>query len=370
MKIHSTTSQLFLSLLIGILIVSCRTLSPVDANYPANPVAKETPVYRDDRGTVIINLALLSERLTLPVTIYHGYAINQINNNQSIGMTQHYSFLWKPNEEKVQHFFRLVDANGKEVTVAERKIHFKGTDNTRDLGGYQTQDGRTVRWGKLYRSGDLNGLTQSDWKYWNNVGISTVIDFREPEALQRKPDKLPPKDPPNVRHLAVYDTATTRKEYRRLLQRSDPDEYNTEKILIENNELYVRHYTDSFALAVQEVLTQAEPLLYHCSAGKDRTGFMSAMLLLILGVPQETIMRDYMASNYYRQKRIKKRANLGPLIGIDPYTSLPLLEVRPVYLETAFRTIKDEYGSLENYIRKGLGISSAEQEKFRQEYLF
>jgi protein-tyrosine phosphatase len=97
---------------------------------------------------------------------------------------------------------------------------------------------------------------------------------------------------------------------------------------------------------------------------------MSAMLLLTLGVPKETIMRDYMASNYYRQKRIRKRANLGPLIGINPYTSLPLLEVRPIYLETAFRTIEEQYGSLDNYIREGLGISEAEQEKFRQEYLF
>ncbi|MGD1892052.1 MAG: tyrosine-protein phosphatase [Cyclobacteriaceae bacterium] len=370
MLIPHNLSLLIVYFIGTLLLSSCRSLSPFDATYPANPVAQETPVYRDEKGTIIINIALLPNQPSLPVSIYQGHSAEEINRNQPIGTTENYTFLWKPDDEVFQHFFTIVDSNEEEVTVAERRIYFKGTDNTRDLGGYRTQDGRTVRWGKLYRSDDLNGLNKSDWNYWKNVGIRTVIDFREPDALERKPDNLPDQETPKVRHLAVYDTATTRKEYRRLLQKSDPEEYNTEQILIDNNELYVRHYTDSFALAVQEVLMQDEPLLYHCSAGKDRTGFMSAMLLLTLGVPQETIMRDYMASNYYRQKRIKKRANLGPLIGIAPYTSLPLLEVRPVYLQTAFRTIEDEYGSLENYIRQGLGISAADQEKLRQEYLF
>jgi protein-tyrosine phosphatase len=370
MQTCQTNNILIYLLLNTFLLSSCRNLAPLDANYPTNPIAQETPAYRDKQGTVIIDISLLSDRLTLPVAVYHGYSPEQINLTQPIGMTHHYTFLWKPEDEAYQHFFTLVDTTGKEVTIAERRIHFKGTDNTRDLGGYRTKDGRTVRWGKLYRSDDLSNLTKSDWNYWKNVGIRTVIDFREPEALERKPDNLPQNNSPRVRHLSVYDTATTRKEYRQLLQKTQPDEYNTEQILVDNNELYVKQYTDSFALAIQEVLVQDEPLLYHCSAGKDRTGFMSAMLLLTLGVPKETIMRDYMASNYYRQKRIRKRANLGPLIGINPYTSLPLLEVRPIYLETAFRTIEEQYGSLDNYIREGLGISEAEQEKFRQEYLF
>jgi len=354
----------------ALLFPSCQSLSPLDANYPINPVAQETPVYRDSQGTIVIDIALLSDQLTLPVSIYHGYSADQIYRTQPIGTTEHYTFLWKPKEEAHQHFFTVADTIGNEVTVAERQIYFQGTDNTRDLGGYRTQNGQTVRWGKLYRSGDLSDLTKSDWEYWNNVGIRTVIDFREPDALERKPDRLPKQETPRVRHLAVYDTATSRKEYRRLLQKSEPEDYNTENILIDNNQLYVQQFTDSFALAIREVMLEEDPVLYHCSAGKDRTGFMTAMVLLTLGVPKETVMRDYMASNYYRQKRIRKRANLGPLIGINPYTSLPLLEVRPVYLETAFRTIEKEYGSLDNYIRQGLGISAAEQEKLRQEYLF
>lgn len=365
---HSYLPKLFgISLLI---LSSCRSLAPLDAQYPVNPVSQETPVFRTDEGVIVVDLATVSNHLTLPITVYHGLSPETIDRDKPIGVADHYSFVWKPNSESYQHFFTLIDTTGAEMTVAERRIYFKGTKNTRDLGGYRTEDGRMVRWGKLYRSGDLNDLTSSDWKYWQNIGIATVIDFREPEALERKPDRLPKTNPPKVRHLAVYDTATTRKEYQKILQKADPDKYNTEQILIENNKIYVRQYTDTFALALKQVLEQEEPLLYHCSAGKDRTGFMSAMILLTLGVPYETVMRDYMASNYYRQKHIRKRANLGPLIGIDPYASLPLLEVRPIYLNTAIRTIKEQYGSVEAYIRNGLGISEADQEKFRQEYLF
>ncbi|MEO0334404.1 MAG: tyrosine-protein phosphatase, partial [Bacteroidota bacterium] len=280
------------------------------------------------------------------------------------------SFLWIPKEPNRQHFFKLVDKAGQTVMIAERRVYFEGTDNTRDLGGYRTSDSRTVRWGKLYRSGDLSDLKKSDWDYWQNIGINRVIDFREPGALQRKPDRLPTNQSLAVRHLAVYDTGTTRKEYRRQLQQADPDVDNTESVLIKNNEIYVQQYTDTFTLAFQILLEQEQPLLYHCSAGKDRTGFMSAMILYTLGVPYETIMRDYLASNYYRSRRIRKRAKIAPFVGINSYAALPLLEVRPIYLETAFRTIEQQYGSLDAYIREGLGISDAERAQLKAKYLF
>ncbi len=356
------------TMLLSGLLLSCTSLSSLDAEYPINPVAQDTPVFRDAADRIVIDLALLSNRLSLPITVYHGTSYENINQTTPLGASHDYSFVWE-GEKNQQHFFELVDTTGASVIVAERHIRFKGTENTRDLGGYTAQDGRTVRWGMLYRSGDLNDLTRSDWEYWQHIGIQEVIDFREPEALERKPDRLPPSSSLVIQQFSVYDTSVTRQENRKLLQQADSYTFNAETILLENNRMYVAQYTNAFAQAFDELLQQEEPLLYHCSAGKDRTGFMSAMLLYALGVPHETIMRDYMASNYYRQARICRRAKLSPLIGINPRVSLPLLEVRPIYLQAAFQVIEEQYGSLDEYLENGLGVSPQERKMLQTKYL-
>jgi protein-tyrosine phosphatase len=347
---------------------SCTSLESLDAVYPVNPIAAETPVYRDKDEQIIINLARLPDTLALPITVYHGTSYETIDRTRPIGISDDYSFRWEGSEDQ-QHFFELKSASGATVVVAERLIHFRGTDNTRDLGGYQTRDGRTVRWGKLYRSGDLSGLKKSDFDYFRRVGIRQVIDFRVPEDLERKPDHLPTTDSLITRQFSMYGNDLNRKENRKLLQRSDPDDFNSEEILLDYNRRYVTQHTDEFAQTFEELLQPEQPLLYHCSAGKDRTGLMSALLLLVLDVPRETVMRDFMASNYYRRKTIRFKARFSPLIGINQRIALPLLEVRPIYLEEAFRTIEEKYGSLDNYFRDGLGLSEQEQMELREKYL-
>ncbi|MEM9830178.1 MAG: tyrosine-protein phosphatase [Bacteroidota bacterium] len=355
------------SLLSGIML-SCASLQSLDAVYPVNPIADETPVYRNSDGQIIIDLARVSPALTLPVTVYHGRSEESINRTQPLGVSDDYSFWWD-GADRQQHFFELVDASGTSVVVAERQLYFQGTNNTRDLGGYRTSDGQRVRWGLLYRSDDLGGLKRSDWDYWRRVGIHQVVDFREPEALERKPDRLPADTALVIRHYPVYDTTVTRRDNRKLLQRANPDTYNAETILLDNNRLYVEQYTPVFAQVFAELLQPSQPLLYHCSAGKDRTGFMSAMILYVLGVPRATIVRDYMASNHYRRKRIRRRARLSPLIGISRRVSLPLLEVRPIYLEQAFQAIEEKYGSLDNYVQEGLQLSMSERQALQKKYL-
>lgn len=364
----SATVFLFSSLLL-LQLPACSSFQPLDFTYPSNPVAAETPVYRDDKGDIVIDIARLSEPLALPVTVYHGTSYETIDLAHPLATTEHYTFVWKEGDNDQQHFFKLVSASGASAVVAERQIYLRGTNNTRDLGGYKTSKGRIVKWGMLYRSDDLHDLKKTDWNYWRTLHLGTLIDFREPEVWERKPDQLPKSDSLAELHLPVYDTGTTRQAYRKLLQDADPDTYDTEEILIRNNEIYVTQYTPTFAQAFDMILNQEQPMLYHCSAGKDRTGFMSAMLLLTLGVPRETVMRDYMASNYYQDRSIRRRARLAPLIGINSRVALPLLQVRVVYLQAAFQMIEERYGSIDNYIREGLCISDQEREKLKQKYL-
>ena len=311
--------------LLSLQLLSCTSLESLDAVYPVNPIASETPVYRDQDERIIIDLARLPDTLALPITVYHGTSYETIDRTQPIGISDDYSFVWEgPKDE--QHFFELVSASGAAVVVAERLIHFRGTDNTRDLGGFRTRDGRTVRWGKLYRSGDLSGLKKSDFDYFRQIGIREVIDFRVPEDLERKPDHLPTTDSLITSQFSIYGNDLSRKENRKLLQCSKPNNFNAEEILLDYNRQYVTQHTDEFAQTFEELLQQEQPLLYHCSAGKDRTGLMSALLLLVLEVPRETMMRDFMASNYYRQKTIRLKTLFSPLIGIHQRIALPLLE--------------------------------------------
>ena len=350
------------------LLWSCTSLTSLDAVYPVNPVASQTPVYRTSDDRVVIDLSVLSPTLSLPITVYHGTSYETINSLQPIGVSHDYSFVWDgPKDE--QHFFKLVSATGDEMIVAERLIDFRGTNNTRDVGGYRTRDGRSVRWGVLYRSGDLSGLKRSDYDYFQRTGIQTVIDFRVPEDRKRKPDHLPPDENLVTLPLPIYGNDLSRREKRKLLQRANPSDFNSEEILLSYNRQYISEHTDELARTFAALLRQERPLLYHCSAGKDRTGLMSALLLLVLDVPYETVMRDFMASNYYRRRTIRFKARFSPLIGIHRRIALPLLEVRPIYLEEALRTIREQYGSLENYFLRGLKLSESEQKRLREKYL-
>ena len=347
-----------------------------------NPVAAETPVYRLRPREIAVDLNRAVPPDQQPVTIYQGYAPAAIDWSQPVATERRGRVQLPVSEQDRQHFFGLVTHSGDTVRVAERLIPLRGTDNFRDLGGYATKDGRTVRWGVLYRSGDLAGLTANDRTFFSHLPIETVIDFRNSEDRLRKPDRLPKGKAIKTVNPSVYDVAMSRRQYRKLLQKMGKEDHS-EELLITLNRMYVTQFTDTFALAIKALMvTQpVEPTgdamlsksipagLYHCSAGKDRTGFMSALLLTILGVPRETIMRDYMASNYYRYSRIRRHARLAPFIGIRSEVARALLEVRPVYLEEAFRTIEDEYGSVERYIRQGLGISEEEQVQLREWYL-
>lgn len=336
-----------------------------------NPIAAETPVYRRTSNSIVINLNLLVPSTQQPVTVYKGYSYDAIDWLQPIA-NQKEGLVDIPIEDhNQQHFFGVVLNQGDTIRTAERSIPINGTDNLRDLGGYVTTSGKVTKWGCLYRSGGLSDLKSRDQAFFQHLNIKTVIDFRDREERKRNPDRLPDKLT-NVVSASVYDLTFTRKQYRKKLQSMKATD-DPEKILINLNRMYVTQFADSFAVAIKALIKEdydaMSASLYHCSAGKDRTGFMSAVLLTILGVPRETIMRDYLAFNYYRYARIQRRARLAPLIGIRSDVARALLEVRPVYLKEAFRAIEEEYGSVEQYVRQALDISEEQQMIIRQQYL-
>ncbi len=260
-----------------------------------------------------------------------------------------------------------IKSNGESITVAERLLPLKGVTNFRDLGGYKTKDGRTVKWGYLYRSDQLAGLTNEDKQYVSNSGIKTVIDFRTDSEVNHKPDP----EIPNIEtiRLPVENDAGNISSMDEIVASGDLSSLGEPgEMLTEMNKTFVNDR--AFRELVQKAMDENNlGLLQHCTAGKDRTGFGSALLLLLLGVPEETVMNDFLLSNDYRKLSNEQTMQaLKPVFKTEKDAEIfrALLEVRKEYLEASLNEIKKEYVSYEAYFEKFLGVDKKEQKEFQK----
>lgn len=266
----------------------------------------------------------------------------------------------------------LAKTGPQEGRLARRRLPFSGAKNFRDLGGYSAADGRTVRWGRLYRSDALHKLSGTDLKFLAAMSLGRVIDFRSAHEKERRPNRLPPGLEARVVEIPILDSTTKvwheeRKEMIQNLLEIDPAGY-----MIRSNEEFATMFTPQMRRFVREALAaNGEPLLFHCAAGKDRTGFGAAILLRMLGVPHETVMQDYQLTNQYlpdayRWRLIALRVVKGRRFA-DAIRGF--MDANPAYLTAAFDALEREHGSFENYIRDGLGLSAGDVEQLQTAYL-
>ena len=251
-----------------------------------------------------------------------------------------------------------------------RDVPFEGVFNFRDLGGYETSDGRHVKWGELYRSDNLAHLTDSDLAKVSGLGIRLVCDFRAAAEKESEPDRLPASDPPAVAALEIGAESFMVKDLRERIQSGDTDGLDLRAMMIEGNRLFATQFAPQYA-AMFERITKPEnlPALVHCTAGKDRAGFASAMILSVLGVPRETVMEDFLLTNYYTAAATEKRLRVIRVFSLfraDTDALRPLFGVEPAYLEAAFEAIDKNYGDLDAYRRTALGLDDGEVEAFRR----
>ena len=240
-----------------------------------------------------------------------------------------------------------------------RVVALQGCSNLRDLGGYRTADGRAVRFGSVFRSASLAGLTEEDLPVFRAAGIRTICDLRGEREAARAPSRLPggtgapevvrlpiePRVGASLRDLLAREEATGEDVYD--LLRTAYTAYATD---------HLPRYRALFDLLLRE---ERLPLLFHCSAGKDRTGFGAALLLTALGVPQETVAADYLATN-----RIWKREHaLPPNTPADVRDTL--LTAHSLLLENALDLAVSSHGSLDALLEDGLGLDSARLARLR-----
>jgi protein-tyrosine phosphatase len=235
---------------------------------------------------------------------------------------------------------------------------FTGAPNFRDLGGYQTIDGRFVKKGLLYRSGRLSDLSDTDVEGFRALNIKTVCDLRISTERQMFPNRLPEIDPPRTISLKVPSSEQNIKageDIEKGVRDGSASNQEVEDFMLDT---YSRFCTDTdFYKQFFEILLDSDnlPLVFLCNAGKDRTGRATMIILLALGVPEETIYKDYLLS-------IERMAMFNEIIINDvlkssdhrlyPENVRPMLIVQREYLAASFRAIKDEYGSPDNYLNK------------------
>ncbi len=273
-------------------------------------------------------------------------------------------------------YFLVVAADGRQTRVAERLLPLEGGRNFRDLGGWRAADGRQVRWGKIYRSGVMSDLTLADMTYLSKLGVTVICDLRSPAEREAGPNPFLKAGGPRVVAKNYDRTAAVsglmKMTTRELAIQGFADAY------VDFLDLLAPHYTDLFArLAANE-----GPLAFNCSAGKDRSGMASALILSVLGVPRETVIADYALSETYAppSRYLAQMARDEAFGGFSlaqsrALATLPtealkvILGSNPEVMRRALATIDTRFGGPINVAKTRFGLTDSKILALRSAYL-
>jgi protein-tyrosine phosphatase len=273
-------------------------------------------------------------------------------------------------EPASRHYFRLRDQHGTEVLAAERKLGMQGTPNFRDFGGYSTVDGRWVKWGFLFRSGQLSNLSDQDVELLASLELDLVCDFRRLEEQEGDPSRLPQNNPPRIASLPIIPGSNSR--FFEQAEGQMGDRQAMFDFMMEINRDFVEAQTRTYARMFSEILEVEDArFLVHCAAGKDRTGFAAAIILLALGVSREVVMHDYMLTRrfFHPQLEIDRLRQKYQMQQMDTESILPMLEVHEDYLARALLAIEQSFPSIERYLEEALGVGPTEVAHLQSRYL-
>jgi protein-tyrosine phosphatase len=248
------------------------------------------------------------------------------------------------------------DSSGQDAPA--RHLALQGASNFRDLGGYPTADGRTTRWRQIFRSNHLGQLTAADIEIVRALGVRSAFDFR---GVEERAAGVCVVNEIAVHSLPIEPTVVA--ALRAELARGGLTAPVALELMRESYRNYVHHNTAGFRSLFGHLLEDRAPLVIHCTAGKDRTGFACALILHTLGVSDDVIAEDYLLTNrYYRRD-----PNNGSELPDDVKNVLGTVQAS--FLGAAFEAIDADYGDLETYLRDGLGLGRPERASLEKRYL-
>jgi len=250
------------------------------------------------------------------------------------------------------------------VFSPRRAVVLAGGSNFRDLGGYPAAGGQHVRWGRIYRSADISQLTEADLLKLQSLHLSTVCDLRGPIEYQQAPDRLPV----GARRVEL-PAGSENVDPRRVLANSRLNADSLMRTSYTNISFFKAKYQPLFEQLLAQDDSQA--LLFHCTAGKDRTGIGAALVLAALGVDKSLILKDYAATDVFWQPA-PGRLPAAVRGGGSPEANARARALRaanPAYLSQTFATIEQQYGSVNNYLVQVMELTPAKRAALRSKYL-
>ena len=262
--------------------------------------------------------------------------------------------------------------------MPNRLLNINNGHNFRDLGGYQTTDGRTTKWRQLLRTGSLATLTDGDLTTLSQIPVTQDIDLRGQAEVRQMPDRVPATA--TYYHLPVFDEDET--------DASHSNEEIAKRMQEEGNgyrhmlTVYSRMATipsakRAFRQLFDRLLeNQGGATIFHCTAGKDRTGMAAFLILSALGVPRETIQKDYLLTNQVTEDfregwlaQMRKDLPQTPATDTLINNRRDLASVNIDYLNTAITTIEDHYGDVQHYLTDYLELTGEQLRQLRDRYL-
>jgi len=247
----------------------------------------------------------------------------------------------------------------------------RGLPNFRDFGGYPTADGRRVREGVLFRSQAFGGATEQDLEFLANLDIRLVCDLRSEFERDTAQDRWPAGAPPSRLNLDIRNDA--RAGHHELVDtiRKEPNPSGVHRGMM----LIYRGMPAAFAQVLPQLFAHLLepdnlPVVIHCHAGKDRTGFICAVILAALGVPHREILADYLLT---AERIDRMRLSVDLVKTFSDFVGVPLtaealqvaLDVRSEYLDAALQTLEAEYGGMDGYLRHVAKLESADLDRLR-----
>jgi protein-tyrosine phosphatase len=240
--------------------------------------------------------------------------------------------------------------DGPAVVVADRRVPFQGVTNFRDLGGYRTRSGARIRWGQVFRADALHGFSPADLALYGRLGLRAVYDLRGELERNERPNPVPSKQ------LTIIGRPAN----------TDPPEAGSSAVTMADgegilHELYVG-LIEHAAVQIGELYTALSqddglPAVFHCHAGKDRTGIVAALLLDALGVELDTVLDDYELTARYRL-RTHQESSYQRLVesGMSPEAAAGVLTTPRWAMQHALEDLHHRYGSVADYLQGPAGM--------------
>ena len=250
-----------------------------------------------------------------------------------------------------------------ESNLNRRLLPLESAINMRDLGGYTGTDGRKTKWNKLYRSEELAHLSRFDQDQLSDLGIDYIFDFRDEKKAANLPDFIP--------EGAVYENIPILKGIKgnyKTLDYDDPDAIDG--YMRNLYDYQVRSTAQAFARILHILADEPDAkIMFHCTNGKDRTGFMAALLLLLAGVPEETIISDYTLTNLTFDEAFKTLGtimaeNFGEEAGVTRDRLRDFFGVKPEWLNIQLDFIRSA-GGIDAYLLNNTDLTAGDLKRIR-----